>query len=326
MRTATKVRSKKRAGAASRTLSEKDLRFCAAPAEAAAPMAFSSLSEKDLINVAIGADLEALGVDGAAFDLVPKRANDSLPSSFYAELRQLHKWRRACIQLLQPGDRFVEAQFRNELGYSTHLPKEDRERLSALARKALKCIEKGEPVPPEAGAAVAHWGHFAELHYVGTMPYRLIKARMEKRMAEMVKAVPIYETFMQVRGLAAQNIATLVAETGDMGARFATPAKLWSWMGLGVNKGGKAERSCSKSRRVSCFIAADPLIKMNGEGRYRRVYDRRKEYELARLPAGKPARGTRLGWAHRRALRVMVKLLLRDMWREWRRQTLKESR
>lgn len=78
-----------------------------------------------------------------------------------------------------------------------------------------------------------------------------------------------------------------------------------------------AAQQFSPTRRALMHVIGDALVKQNklpegGDATYRAVYVARKAYERARAPQMTPMH------AHKRAMRLMEKRLIRDLWAEWR--------
>jgi hypothetical protein len=128
------------------------------------------------------------------------------------------------------------------------------------------------------------------------------------------------------------------------------PAALWKRMGVAVigagdgvddrRQGGLSksaskeewiEHGYSRKRRSKLFVIGDVITKQAGH-RYREVYLARKEYERKRaegkglivapaasIPKKRAHEFMSLGYIDKRARRYMEKVLLRHLWRAWRR-------
>jgi hypothetical protein len=161
---------------------------------------------------------------------------------------------------------------------------------------------------------------------------------IEKELTRLAKQLPCWPWVEhEVRGLGPLGLALIVgAATNHTGAsleRFPNPSAFWKRMGLAVIDGERQRRIAgstperrrqaivhgySPTRRSLMFVISEALLKQN-KGVYRQLYDERKAVELAKVPA--EAKG-RKGWAHRRALRYMVKRLLRHLWCVWQGRAL----
>jgi hypothetical protein len=162
---------------------------------------------------------------------------------------------------------------------------------------------------------------------------------IEKAAAEL----PVWASFVEgVRGVGKQALGQIIAETGDL-ARYDNPAKLWKRMGLAVGTDGRAQRRIkaqadiktgrtkddsrdeailqgySPRRRSLMHVVGECLIKQNGEGPYRTLYNERKAYEQAKAPELTPLQH------HRRAMRYMEKRFLLHLWQAWRREAIVDS-
>ena len=150
-------------------------------------------------------------------------------------------------------------------------------------------------------------------HRLGLHKSRLV---WEREIAKLATALPVYPWAQTVRGLGPLSLGLIVAELGDPG-QYATPAKVWKRMGLAVIDGksqrrvaggGGIEQGYSPRRRSLMYIVGENLLRQNGAGEYRTLYNERKATETGDSPLH----------IHRRAMRYMTKRLLLDLWREWR--------
>ena len=146
---------------------------------------------------------------------------------------------------------------------------------------------------------------------------------VEKRLEALAKDLPVAYMVEEIRGLGYGSLAAIIGEAGDLSV-YSNPGKLWKRMGLALvngrrqgdpGNGASADdwiaHGYSPDRRSVMFVIGDVLIKAN-KGEYRKLYNERKAYEIARDPEIKPIR------AHRRAQRYMEKRLLRNLWKAWR--------
>lgn len=154
----------------------------------------------------------------------------------------------------------------------------------------------------------------------------------DKTIEKLAEQLPVWSWVEQQRGCGALMLGLIIAETGDLW-NYANPAKVWKRLGLAVMSDGQRQRRVSgeeaiehgysPTRRSLVFLLGDCLIKMNGDGEYRQLYDARKELELERLP---PKDKGRKGWAHLRASRYMQKRFLVHLWEAWRKTTPQRER
>lgn len=156
---------------------------------------------------------------------------------------------------------------------------------------------------------------------------------VEKRLVKLAKELPAYEFVESVNGFGAMGFAGIVGEAGDIGA-YRNASCFRKRMGLAVIDGGRQRRVAgidaldhgySPARRSVVWTIGDSLFKAQsgkvckdtGEvlkepGRYRMIYDRRKEYLEERDP------DSTKGHRHNSAKRYMEGKLMRDLYVAWR--------
>lgn len=182
------------------------------------------------------------------------------------------------------------------------------------AEKLYKQIEKGEG--GNAALAVAPL-------MVAREPLNTQRKAYEKVLEKLSKQLPIYPYTESIKGFGALALAKTVGECGDLSA-YPSVSGVWKRAGLAVINGGRQRRvtgeealqhGYSPIRRSVFWNIADPLLKCQGKDEnallYRKVYDKRKEYELAR--------DMTKAHAHNRAMRYMTKELLKHLTLEWKR-------
>jgi len=171
---------------------------------------------------------------------------------------------------------------------------------------------------------------------------RLTTLTRQHFMADWIEAQP---------GIGLGGFARILGVTGSLD-RFATPSKLWKYLGLHVTPEGRAPKrvkgqswthtdcgfkhplkckaDCKKNHhpdcvpggvgtaytpqgRVICHQIAESIVKAN-KGPYRAYYDEKKAYYEAGRPDWTQAR------RHNAAMRYAVKCLIRDLWTEWHKR------
>ena len=156
------------------------------------------------------------------------------------------------------------------------------------------------------------------------VPYQLAMAplaearhALELQLAKRARALPLWTEWAKgVRGLGELSLAGLIGEAGRSLTEYRSVSALWKRMGLAVIGGERQRRIAGDAailhgyapqRRAYAYVLSTNLMRsQKAEDPYRALYDTRKAYELARdIPKAH---------AHNRALRVMVKALLRDAW------------
>lgn len=178
-----------------------------------------------------------------------------------------------------------------------------------------------------------------------------------RRLAKALQGIPIWEEFLKgVKGVGPKMGALLVAETNIENCH--TASKLWAWWGLHVVNGRAATRVAGEKTTYDPFrkskmvkVLAESLIKQKSDPYYKlyQDYKHRKETQIVQVcmacqgtgqanrrdeETGKSKKvicwncngeGGPAPWGvtpehrHRAALRYMVKQLLLDMWRVWRK-------
>lgn len=161
-------------------------------------------------------------------------------------------------------------------------------------------------------------------------PLQGVERGAKKRLEELGKQHFMTDWVQhEAPGLGLTGFAMLVGITGPLD-RFGTVSKLWKYMGLHVTsagthprpkKGAGGPNSTNPDKELLYSRKGPPWaynignsIICHNKGRYRAHYDRMKEYyELNRPDWPQMQR-------HSAARRYAVKMLLKDMWVEWRRR------
>jgi hypothetical protein len=171
------------------------------------------------------------------------------------------------------------------------------------------------------------------------MQYALDAAEQHKdvigrRMEQFAKALPVYEWVKNVSGFGAVNLAVIISEAGNL-SDYLGCQRLRKRMGLmpgqrriaakssdvlekAKQKAAAIDAGYSPRRRSVMHILGDCLIKGN-KGKYKAIYEGRKASELEKgevLVKGQLEKMT-VGWAHKRAMRVMEQQVLNDLWGAW---------
>lgn len=160
-------------------------------------------------------------------------------------------------------------------------------------------------------------------------PYRIAAATLDKsatalerEMAKRVRKLTIWTWAKDVRGLGELSVAGLIGESAGNPGDYRSVSALWKRFGLAVIEGQRQRRVAdaeaallhgyAPQRRAYAYVISTNLMKsQRAEDPYRQAYDRRKAYEMER--------GLPKAHAHNRALRYMVKALMRDLWAADRR-------
>lgn len=177
----------------------------------------------------------------------------------------------------------------------------------AVAAKRWAAIQKGE------GDEVAP---ILTAYRLAMEPLQSAKHALELQLAKRARELPIWAWAKDVRGLGAASLAGVYGEAGRELSDYRSVSALWKRMGLAVIHGERQRRVTGEAalehgyapqRRAFCYVVSTSLMRaQKAADPYRELYDRRKAYELEReIPKAH---------AHNRALRVMVKELLKDAW------------
>jgi hypothetical protein len=238
-------------------------------------------------------------------------------------LAALHRKNEFFIRMQSRIDRATESHIAGEVfHYSSALSKDERYKIWRRVKTFMRECRRG---------TVAE--HFDYVDIVQKSDWSRaifdeLRHRCERNMENFARSLPAYGFVAGVRGFGALSFARIIAEAGDL-SNYSSAAKLWKRMGLAAGQNrvpfglpreernaAWIERGYNPKRRAMMWVIGDVLVKANGDGPYRALYLRRKDYEHARNP-----QMTKLH-AHRRAQRVMEKRLLRDLWRAWQRTKL----
>lgn len=215
-------------------------------------------------------------------------------SPVVAEIREMwrlcSRWRRAHIALLLQSQAVCRALCDGD---------------KAAAKRMWEKAQKGD-MPPALAVILRPFIPAIE-------GFAQERKMVERRLVKLGKTHPLWPWVSKVRGFGEMNFAVLIGEAGEI-AGYRNPSCLWKRMGLAVID-GERQRKVSDTeqaklhgynprRRATAFVLGECLLK--GKGSYKAVYDERKEIELTRVQTKKHA--------HHRAMRYMVKRVLRDMW------------
>lgn len=262
-----------------------------------------------------------------------------------AAIRALHRARNYAMAQRKRADQSLGAFLRTELGWSKTLPEAERDRISerAVALIALGEAEaKGKAADVEEPVYVK-WRHIIAASIAGRAPFDIIENSATKEMERLAKFLPVWPWVERTRGFSARGLAVIVGEAGDLSA-YPKKGHLWKRLGLapkdgkaystwrktgGMSKDDWVDAGYSPRRRSRMFVIGDVLVKVGDH--YRDVYLKRKDYERgkakangltvcpsAKIPKGRADEFMSDGYVHKRAQRYMEKMLLRDLWSEWR--------
>jgi len=230
--------------------------------------------------------------------------------------------RRFCIGQQSRLNNALGALARWQLGWKVSLPEAERERIRKDAAKLVKAVQDGE-LPAGMEDAAETLLPYVQDTAIGRTPFDLRRKEIEKEMRKLVRDLPAYEFAESVKGFGDLALAVIVGEAGNL-ANYPHWQHLWKRLGWAPReeypKGEKSEGR-KVPRRVKGELygtVIEPLMKLNGDGKYKALYDRRKADYLARFEAD--GSKTPKLHAHKLAMRVMLKELLKDLWKAWNGQ------
>jgi hypothetical protein len=287
-------------------------------------------------------------VEGEAVAALPQGhpADASALDDLCGNLMRLQRDRIFAIRAQSRGDRSVEAYIRVRLGFTTdpnRMNDAERKRLSALAVRIKKAVERGEGQgvsADEATMSAARACSAAILNNaLARQPWDAMRDAVEKEMRLLARQTPGWAFVQTVAGVSDLGLAVIVGEAGNLGT-YPTKDHLWKRLGLAVmdgrrqgnpGAGATAEdwirHGYRGARRAEVYAFIDDVMfrsQWRGEregvpahpiGPYGEYY-RRKKFEYAvryRDEAGGKAH------AENAARRYMAKMFVRDLWAAWRR-------
>lgn len=191
-------------------------------------------------------------------------------------------------------------------------------------------------------------GDYAEPARAIVTEYAAIEKAIDRELSKLVKRHFMADWIAAQRGIGLPGFARLLGVTGDI-LRFSTVSKLWKYLGLHVQNGRAPKREkgvpwthtdctfahlltckpdCKTDHhpncvpngvgtayapqgRVICHQLGEAIVKVGGDGPYRRAYDEKKAYYEAERPEWTQAH------RHNAAMRYAVKELVKNLWIEW---------
>jgi len=176
-----------------------------------------------------------------------------------------------------------------------------------------------------------------------------IEHTIDLELRSLVRQHPLAPWIKEQVGIGLDGFARLLGVTGPLD-RFPTVSKLWKYLGLHVTPQGTAPkrrkgeawshtdcrfnhlRTCKPGcktdhhpncvpggvgtayaphGRTLCYLLGESIVKA-GKGPYRAAYDEKKAYYEQNRPDWPQIR------RHRAAMRYAVKMLIKELWLEWR--------
>jgi hypothetical protein len=259
-----------------------------------------------------------------------KAEETSSASALIDQLAELQVRRKFYIAATNKQTNAIKALVRRGLGWRYDEEETDREKVNGRAARIVAAALGGKPQKPEDEAIYGALSADLAVVAAAIEPMTAARHQIELEMQRIVRKLPINAWAKQVRGLGEKGLAVILAEAGDLSG-YPKKGHLWKRLGLAPYegmaystwrmKGGLSaedwtEAGYSPRRRAEIFsVIGDPLFRAQSvaQGPYRAVYDRRRALTGETHPDWTKAH------SHADALRVMTKIMLRDLWREWNR-------
>jgi hypothetical protein len=244
------------------------------------------------------------------------------PSSPLDELAELQVRRKFYISATNKQTNAAKALVRRYLGWRYDSDDTERERMNNEASSIVAAALSGKMAA----------GVMPDLFVVrqAIEPMQIARDGVEKEMKRLVRTLPVFAWAKEVRGFGELGLAVVLAEAGDL-AKYPKKGHLWKRLGLAAHE-GKAYSTWrreggltaedwvaagySPRRRAEIFaVVSEPLFRHQSmsAGPYRAIYDRRRAATaIAHDDWSK-------GHSHADGLRIMTKLLIRDLWNAYRR-------
>lgn len=246
------------------------------------------------------------------------------------DLYSLQVSRKFWIKSINRQKNALGALIRQELEWSPDLPEREA---SAILRRAASIVSaglKGEVLDGEDGEIIEAFGDEFAGMAAALAPMEVARHNAELSMKRIVRKLPVYTWAKDVKGFGEIGLAVVLGEIGDP-SNYPKKGHLWKRLGLAPYEGkaystwrGSKEKlskeewinaGYSPRRRAEVYsVVSEPLFRAQtvAQGPYRAIYDARRDHTAITHPDWTK------GHSHMDALRKMTKILLRDMWQEWR--------
>lgn len=228
-----------------------------------------------------------------------------------ATLNLLYRFQRRCERQRIADDGAAKAFLRTTLGWRADQTPTERKCIAAEAAAIYAGLCLGNSVK---SPALDHGGlEYVLMHVVSRQPWLAGEKAATKQIAKIAATLPAADFVESVRGFGMASFGGLIGQCGDL-AQYRSPAPIWYRLGLAPKDAyplsDAGVRMYPGTRRAWSFanIGAN-LLRAKSPGYYER-YAERKEACLAL--------GRTKIHAHRDAMKVMEKRLVRDLWRAWR--------
>lgn len=246
------------------------------------------------------------------------------------QLAELQVRRKFYIGTVNKQTNAIKALVRRGLGWRYDEEEGDREKVNGRAARIVAAAMSGKEQKPEDAEVFGALSFDLAVVSAAIEPCQKARHEIELDMKRTVRKLPIYVWAKSVHGLGELGLAVILAEAGDL-SKYPKKGHLWKRLGLapfegqaystwrmkgGLNAEEWTEAGYSPRRRAEIYaVISEPLFRAQSVacGPYREAYDRRRELTAVTHPGWSKAH------SHMDGLRIMTKLMIRDLWNEWNR-------
>jgi hypothetical protein len=246
--------------------------------------------------------------------------------------------RKFAIKLANKLVSSTRALARRYSGFLWDASEEAREKINARAARLVAKALADEAPDAEDEAIVETMSAELTLLAICLKPLTMRRQNVEGEMCKLVRQLAVYPWTKNVKGLGEIGLAVIVGEAGDLG-KYPNVRHLWRRLGLAPYEGRAMsnwhgnelsseewiECGYSRRRRAEIFSCVEESLakwqlgsaKKAGtdfsvaKGPYGELYVRRRTHCLKTHPDWSR------GHLHADAMRIMVKQVIKDLWREW---------
>lgn len=263
----------------------------------------------------------------------------SLDPAVVDKLSELQVRRKFWIGNVNKQTNAVKALVRRGLGWRYDEEDADREKVNARAARIVAAALNGKEQKPEDEAVFSALASDLAAVSISIDPCSAARHEIELEMRRTVRKLPVYPWAKSVHGFGELGLAVVIGEAGDL-AGYPKKGHLWKRLGMAPldgqaystwrMKGGLTaeewtEAGYSPRRRAEIYsCVTEPMIKHQllgaeksgtkfgtPKGPYGEVYVRRREHLVTAHPDWTPKH------CQMDAMRIMTKILLRDLWQVW---------
>ncbi len=275
--------------------------------------------------------------------------------SLCADLRELQRQRVCNLKSrIMISNRLV-ATIATAAGYNAGMPPAERSKRFTEAGQLIQKVLADSSSETEVASGLSG---LIRATSAATDGFGAMVTGFETEMERLAKQLPVAAWVDQPsqRGFGLGSLAKIVGEAGDL-SNYSNPGKLWRRMGCapfeahdqmlmpstwrrmkpGLSAEEWEECGYSPRRRSVMYVIGEGLIKQNGDGPYRRRYDKKKAEAAVNHPdwtkcrackgSGKTEKGSKCSNCrgtgtvmmrpHLHGMLLAAKLLLKNLWIEW---------